>query len=39
LLVLSTNNWDCVKAGLASILTAIAEVKPGGYAHVTMPAN
>jgi hypothetical protein len=34
--VLSTNNEDCVKAGLASILSAIAEVKPGRYAQVRM---
>ena len=39
LLVLSTNNWGCVKAGPASILAAIAEVKPGSYAQVRMLAN
>ena len=33
-LVLSTNNWDYVKAGLASILAAVAEAKPGSYAEV-----
>ena len=38
LLVLSTNNWDCVKAGIASILAAIADVMPGSYAEVRMPA-
>lgn len=37
LLVLSTNNWDCIKAGLALLLAAIAEVKPGSYAQVTLP--
>ncbi len=29
LLVLSTNNWDYVKAGLARIVEAISEVRPG----------
>ena len=37
LVVLSTNNWDYVKAGLGHILAAIAEVKPGGYPEVEIP--
>jgi hypothetical protein len=37
LLVLSTNNWDCIKAGVAPILAPIASVKPGSYAQVTRP--
>jgi hypothetical protein len=37
MLVLSTNNWDCVKAGVAQILVAIATVKPGSYGEVEIP--
>jgi hypothetical protein len=36
-IVLSTNNWDYVKAALAPILAAIAEAKPGSYAEVEIP--
>ena len=37
LLVLSTNNWDHIKAGLGRLLAAIAEVKPGRYVEVEIP--
>jgi hypothetical protein len=37
LLVLSTNNWDHIKAGVGRVLTAIAEVKPRSYAKVEIP--
>jgi hypothetical protein len=33
-LVLSTNNWKLVKAGIADIMAAIQAVKPGGYTEV-----
>jgi hypothetical protein len=33
-LVLSTNNWDFIKAGIAEIRAAIEEVTPGSYAEV-----
>ena len=36
-LVLSTNNWDLVKAGIAEISAAIEAVTPGGYAEVEIP--
>jgi len=36
-LVLSTNNWDFIKAGIAEIRTAIDEVTPGSYAEVDIP--
>src|SRR5580658_8072121 len=36
-LVLSTNNWDRIKAGLGWVLAAIVEVKPGTYAEVEIP--
>jgi hypothetical protein len=37
LLVLSTNNWDHLKAGFAYILRAIGEVKPGSCTQVEIP--
>ena len=37
LLVLSTNNWDLVKAGIAEIRAAIEAVTPGSYAEVKIP--
>ena len=37
LLVLSTNNWDLVKAGIAEIRAAIEAVTPGSYAEVEIP--
>jgi len=36
-LVLSTNNWDLVKAGVAEIITAIGAVTPGCYSEVEIP--
>lgn len=36
-LVLSTNNWDFVKAGIAEIMAAISRVTPGSYAEVEIP--
>lgn len=33
-LVLSTNNWDFIKEGVAEIRAAIDAVTPGGYAEV-----
>lgn len=36
-LVLSTNNWDRIKSGIAQILAAIENVKPGTYAEVEIP--
>ena len=36
-LVLSTNNWDLVKAGIAGIRAAIDAVTPGSYAEVEIP--
>jgi hypothetical protein len=37
LLVLSTNNWDYVKAAVAKITAAIEAVTPGSYAEVEIP--
>ena len=34
LLVLSTNNWDCVKAAITEIMLAIEAVTPGSYAEL-----
>ena len=34
LLVLSTNNWDYVRAAIATIMSAINAVTPGSYAEV-----
>ena len=36
-LVLSTNNWDLVKAGISEISAAIEAVTPGGYTEVEIP--
>jgi hypothetical protein len=36
-LVLSTNNWDFVKAGIAEIMTTIEAVMPGSYSEVKIP--
>ena len=36
-LVLSTNNWDLVKAGIAEIMAAIHAVTPGSYTEVEIP--
>jgi hypothetical protein len=37
LLVLSTNNWDLVKGGIAEIRAAIEAVKPASYSEVKLP--
>jgi hypothetical protein len=37
LLVLSTNNWDLVKANIAAIMAGISAVTPGSYAEVEIP--
>jgi hypothetical protein len=36
-LVLSTNNWDFIKAGVAEIRASIDAVTPGSYAEVEIP--
>lgn len=37
LLVLSTNNWDFVKAAISEIMAAVNSVKPGGYMEIEIP--
>jgi hypothetical protein len=37
LLVLSTNNWDYVKAAIAKIMAAIDAVTPDSYTEVEIP--
>ncbi|HEX4137178.1 MAG TPA: DUF5615 family PIN-like protein [Bryobacteraceae bacterium] len=37
LLVLSTNNWDYIKAAIAKIMAAIVGVTQGGYIEVEIP--
>jgi hypothetical protein len=37
LLVLSTNNWDFIKATITRLTTAIDAVTPGNYAEVDIP--
>lgn len=39
LMVLSTNNWDFIKAGVATIITALDAVMPGSYAEVKIPKD
>ena len=34
LLVLSTNNWDLIKAAISKIMAVINGVKPGSYAEL-----
>jgi hypothetical protein len=36
-LVLSTNNWGFVKAGIAEIMAGISGVTPGSYTEVEIP--
>jgi hypothetical protein len=36
-LVLSTNNWDFVKAGIAEIMAGVGAVTPGSYAEIEIP--
>jgi hypothetical protein len=35
--VLSTNNWDFIKAAITRLTTAIDAVTPGSYAEVDIP--
>jgi hypothetical protein len=37
LLVLSTNNWDAIRANVSAILAAIDAVTPGSYGEVKIP--
>ncbi|MBV9765129.1 MAG: hypothetical protein JOZ48_09825 [Acidobacteriaceae bacterium] len=37
ILVLSTNNWDYVRAAIAKIMAAIDVVIPGSYTEVDIP--
>ena len=37
LLVLSTNNWDFIKAAIGKIMEAIDGVMPGSYAEIEIP--
>ena len=37
LLVLSTNNWDFIKAAIGKIMAAIDGVMPGSYAEIEIP--
>jgi hypothetical protein len=39
LLVLSTNNWSFIKAGVGGIVAAIDAVRPGGYTEVEIPTT
>ncbi len=37
LVVLSTNNWDLIKAAIAKITAVIDAVTPGSYTEVEIP--
>jgi hypothetical protein len=37
LVVLSSNNWDAVKAHIAGIMAAINAATPGSYTEVEVP--
>ncbi|MGA8923417.1 MAG: hypothetical protein WB682_09755 [Candidatus Dormiibacterota bacterium] len=37
LMVLSTNNWDFIKAAIAKITAVIDAVRPGSYTEVEIP--
>ena len=37
LVVLSTNNWSFIKAGIGGIMAAIDGAKPGSYTEVEIP--
>jgi len=39
MLVLSTNNWDCIKSAAAQIVAAIGTVQPGSYTEVEIPES
>jgi hypothetical protein len=39
LVVLSTNNWSFIKAGLGEIMAAIDAAAPGSYTEVKIPTT
>jgi hypothetical protein len=39
LVVLSTNNWDFIKAGVGEIIAAIGAATPGSYTEVKIPTT
>ena len=39
LVVLSTNNWEFVKAHIAGIMVAIEAATPGSYTEVHVPEH
>jgi hypothetical protein len=39
LLILSTNNWDYVKAAAATINTAVGGITPGSYGELEIPES
>jgi predicted nuclease of predicted toxin-antitoxin system len=39
LVVLSTNNWEFVKAHIAGIIVAVEAATPGSYTEVKVPEN
>ena len=39
LVVLSTNNWSFIKAGIGEIMAAIDAAAPGSYAEVEIPTT
>jgi hypothetical protein len=38
LVVLSTDNWSFIKAGIGEVMAAIQAAQPGSYAKVEIPA-
>jgi hypothetical protein len=39
LVVLSTNNWSFIKAGIGEIMAAVAAATPGSYTEVEVPTT
>jgi hypothetical protein len=39
LVVLSTNNWSFIKAGIGEIIAAVHAVTPGSYTEVEIPTK
>jgi hypothetical protein len=39
LVVLSTNNWDFIKAGIGEIMAAVDAAAPGSYTEVKIPTR
>ncbi len=39
LVVLSTNNWDFIKAGIGEIMAAVDAATPGSYTEVEIPTR